>query len=256
MARLDALIMPSAVAPSPNTPFQALVDPKIRLSQTVKAISYWVNLAEKHNFNVLVVDNTKFATQIIQSLKAQISTSSKLHVVDVPLVSDLDIQRGKGSGETSTLIAGLKLLNLPGTANVAKVNARYITTNGLFLLEELCENFDFAAWPRPHLDSVDTTFFAGKVDFLEKAFAYVYAETDDLKEKFVENLYADFSIRNSDCRYVRFNYSPAIKGQSGTTGSNASFLNEFRLVSNLVRIRKLARKSLHFIKPKYQRGLK
>lgn len=102
---------------------------------------------------------------------------------------------------------------------------------------------------------MDTTFFAGKADFLAKAFSYVYAETDDLKEKFVENLYADFSIRNKDCKYVRFNYSPAIKGQSGTTGSHASSLNEFRMVSNLVRLRKFIRSTLYFVKPKYQRGL-
>jgi hypothetical protein len=126
--------------------------------------------------------------------------------------------------------------------------------NGLYLIDELEDDFDFAAWPRPYLDSVDTTFFVGKAGFLQQAFAYVYAETDDLKEKFVENLYADYSIRNTACRYQRFNYSPAIKGQSGTTGSKASPLNEFRIVSFIVRVRKVFRKTLSFIKPGYQRG--
>jgi hypothetical protein len=256
MARLDALIMPSAVAPSPSTPFQALVDPKIRLSQTTKAVTYWVKLAEKNDFQVLVVDNTGYAKEILHSLGNRISASSKLTVIDVPPVSEGDIKRGKGAGETSTLIAGLNHLNLPERSIIAKVNARYITTNGLFLIDELDESFDFAAWPRPHLDSVDTTFFAGKAGFLSKIFANVYTETDDLKEKFVENLYADFSIRNDTCKYVRFNYCPAIKGQSGTTGSHASPLNEFRMVSNLVRFRKFSRNVLYFVKPKYQRGLK
>lgn len=256
MARLDALIMPSAVAPSPATPFQALLDPKIRLSQTVKAVTYWVKLAEKNQFQVLVVDNTNFASEINNALKPRIASSDRLKVIDVPPVSPEDVNRGKGAGETSTLIAGLNHLNLPGDSIVAKVNARYIATNGLFLISELDENFDFAAWPRPRLDSVDTTFFVGKASFLSQSFSSVYAETDDLKEKFVENLYADYSIRNGDCRFIRFNYSPAIKGQSGTTGSNASPLNEFRMVSNLVRLRKLLRSTLHFLKPKYQRGLK
>lgn len=256
MARIDALIMPSAVAPSPSTPFQALVDPKIRLSQTKKAIRYWVKLAEKHDFRVLVVDNTGYAQKILLTLDKRISTSSKLNVIDVPPVSEFDVKRGKGAGETSTLIAGLNHLNLPEQSLVAKVNARYITTNGLFLINELDEGFDFAAWPRPYLDSVDTTFFVGRAGFLSKIFSYVYAETDDLKEKFVENLYADFSIRNDNCRYVRFNYCPAIKGQSGTTGSHASPLNEYRMVSNLVRFRKFTRSVLYFIKPKYQRGIK
>ncbi len=137
MARLDALIMPSAVAPSPATPFQALLDPKIRLSQTVKAVTYWVKLAEKHDFQVLVVDNTNFASRIIAALKPQIASSNRLQVIDVPPVSAEDIERGKGAGETSTLIAGLNYLNLDGDSIVAKVNARYITTNGLFLISEI-----------------------------------------------------------------------------------------------------------------------
>ena len=256
MARLDALIMPSAVAPSPDTPFQALTDPITRLSQTVKAVSYWVKLAEKRNFQVLVVDNTNYAHAIRNSLSSKISASTKLQIIDVPPISENDIRRGKGAGETSTLIAGLSFLNLPPEANVAKVNARYITTNGYFLIDELEDDFEFAAWPRPHLDSVDTTFFVGKANYLERAFAFVYEETNDLQEKFVENLYADYSIRNPQCNYVRFSYCPAIKGQSGTTGSNASPLNEFRMVSILVRVRKSLRLALHFIKPKYQRGLK
>ena len=256
MARLDALIMPSAVAPSPKTPFQALVNPQVRLQQTIKAINYWVKVSKKYNFQILVADNTGFADQIRAGLASTISQYSKLQIIDVPPVSEADTARGKGAGETSTLIASLAFLNLPPHSLVAKVNARYITTNGMFLIDELEDNFDFAAWPRPRFDSVDTTFFLGRVDFLEKAFKYVYEATDDLQEKFVENLYADFSIRNEKCNFIRFNYSPAIKGQSGTTGSNASPFNEFRMVSFLVRKRKSLRKALYFLKPKYQRGLK
>jgi len=253
MAKLDALIMPSAVAPSTKTPFQALVDPKIRLAQTVKAVRFWTNLAEKLDFQIVVVDNTGYAEAIKVGLPASSRESQKLQIIDLPVISDADIARGKGAGETSTLISGLNHLNLHENAVVAKVNARYITTNGIFLIDEIDSEFDFAAWPRPRLDSIDSTFFAGKVQFLREAFQFVYAETDDLQEKFVENLYADYSIRNSNCNFVRFNYSPAIKGQSGTTGSKASLLNEFRLVSFVVRFRKRIRETFKFIKPKYQR---
>jgi hypothetical protein len=256
MAKLEALIMPSAVAPSPETPFQALLDPEIRLRQTVKAICYWVKQAEKKNFKILVVDNTGYATNILQALPRKVAGASNLQIVDIPPITKADTSRGKGAGETSTLIAGLKILDLNDEAIVAKVNARYITTNGLFLIEEVEERFDFVAWPRPLLDSVDTTFFAGRSGFLREAFGYVYSETDDLRERFVENLYADYSIRNPNCNYVRFSYSPAIKGQSGTTGSHASPLNEFRMVSTLVRGRKSLRLALRFLKPRYQRGLR
>jgi hypothetical protein len=255
MAKLDALLMPSAVAPSPDTPFQALIDPRIRLNQTVKAIQYWVGKAEASDFRILVVDNTNFAKEIKSALPRKIQNSSLLEIREVPLISPQDVLRGKGAGETSTLMAGLALLDLPVDSIVAKVNARYIVTNGLYLIDELEENFDFAAWPRPRFDSVDTTFFVGRIGFLNDAFKYVYEKTDDLKENFVENLYADYSIRNQNCRYIRFNYCPAIKGQSGTTGSKASPLNEFRVVSLVVRFRKMIRKKISIIKPTYQRGL-
>lgn len=256
MAGIDALIMPSAVAPPVSTPFQALTDPSIRLNQTLRAIDYWVNVAEKRHFRILVADNTQFATAIKKSLSKKARKSRFLEIIDVPPVSDFDTSRGKGAGETSTLRRALEHLNLHNDAIVAKVNARYITTNGIYLLDEIDNIFDFAAWPRPLLDSVDTTFFAGKVKFLREAFEFVYENTDDLKEDFVENLYADFSIRNPTCRFVRFNYCPATKGQSGTTGTNASPLNEFRMVSLLLRIRKRMRNYFSFLKPKYQRGSK
>jgi hypothetical protein len=256
MAKLDALLMPSAVAPSPDTPFQALVDPKIRLRQTVSAINYWVRRANKFGFKILVVDNTNFAEEIKANLPRRTLSFPLLEIHNVPKLSLEDIQRGKGAGETSTLMQGLVLLDLPDDAIVAKVNARYKTTNGLYLIDEIEGDFDFAAWPRPYLDSVDTTFFVGKVSYLTSAFDFVYSETNDLKEKFVENLYADYSIRNARCRFQRLSYSPAIKGQSGTTGSKASALNEFRIVSFVVRCRKQFRKTLSFIKPSYQRGSK
>lgn len=237
MAKLNALLMPSAVAPSPDTPFQALVDPHIRLGQTVKAIRYWVRQANRFNFKIMVVDNTNFAEQIKAALPQRTLKSPLLEIHDLPLLSSEDTKRGKGAGETSTLIQGLALLNLPPNANVAKVNARYITTNGTYLIDALTDDFDFAAWPRPRLDSVDTTFFVGKAGFLQHAFSYVYDETDDLRERFVEKLYADYSIRNSECRYQRFNYSPAVIAQSGSTGQKTHPLNESRLVSLLVRYR-------------------
>ena len=256
MAKLDALLMPSAVAPSTDTPFQALVDPRIRLNQTVKAIEYWVGKAHRFNFQILVVDNTNYANEIELALPRKIRNSSFLDIRNVQPLSPQDVLRGKGAGEASTLLAGLALLDLPANSVVAKVNARYIATNGLYLIDELEEDFDFAAWPRPRLDSVDTTFFAGKAGFLDKAFRFVYEKTDDLKEDFVENLYADYAMGNQDCRFIRFNYCPAIKGQSGTTGSKASPLNEFRIVSQVVRFRKMIRKTMSVIKPSYQRGLK
>lgn len=256
MAKLDALLMPSAIAPSQNTPFQSLVDPNIRLDQTVNAIRFWVNQAHKFNFRIMVVDNTNYAEDIKRGLTRKILSSPLLEIHDVPVLSPQDVKRGKGAGETSTLQAGLGLLNLPNEAIVAKVNARYIVTNGLYLVEEIEGNFDFAAWPRPHLDSVDTTFFLGSVRFLNDAFKFVYEKTDDLKQDFVENLYADFAIRNPNCNFVRLNYCPAVKGQSGTTGSKASPFNEFRIVSFVVRYRKKLRTALSMIKPGYQRGLK
>ena len=238
MARLDALIMPSAVAPSPNTPHQTLIDPNTRLRQTVKAVTHWVKRGELSNFQVLVADNTNYGAIILESLPAKIAHSKILKIIDVPSISKEDILRGKGAGETSTLIAALIELDLPGNSKVAKVNARYKTSNGLYLVEQLSEKFDFAAWPRQDFLSLDTTFFVGKASFLFDAFEYVYRETDDLAGKFVEILYADFTLRNSQCRFERFDYSPSVIAQSGSTGAKTHLLSEARVVSVVVKSHK------------------
>lgn len=237
MARLDALIMPSAIAPSEKTPHQALVNPKVRLRQTVQAVSHWVRLAEKEEFQVLVADNTNFGEIIRDSLPKRVANSKCLKVIDVPLIDEKDIRRGKGAGETSTLISALTFLDLPGNSNVAKVNARYRTSNGLFLVQRLSDDFDFAAWPRRDLLSVDTTFFVGKASFLTDAFDFVYRETDDLVGNFVELLYSDYSIRNSSCNFERFDFPPAVIAQSGSTGAKTHFFGEARVVSMVVKLR-------------------
>jgi hypothetical protein len=201
----------------------------------------------------VIADNTGYSSKIERSTLGLLP-EHQLVVIDVPTPSAESTSRGKGAGESESLLFALQKLQLNPEAIVAKVNARYYTTNGYFLLSEIEHEFDFAAWPRPQLDTVDTTFFAGKASFLEKYIAQIAVEVDDLREQFVEVLYADYSIRNSDCRFVRFNYAPATLGQSGTTGAVASRWNEARTVSLVVRIRSWIRKKLHFVQPGYNRN--
>lgn len=251
---LDVLLMPSAVAPSPETPYQALLDPKIRFEQTIASVKRWARLARKYGFVIVVADNTGYSSRI-EAATINLLPTGQLLVIDVPTPTAESTARGKGAGESESLLFALQKLKLHPDSIVAKVNARYYTTNGYFLISEIDTDFDFAAWPRPQLDTVDTTFFAGKAGFLEKYIARIAVEVDDLREQFVEVLYADYSIRNADCAYVRFNYAPATLGQSGTTGAVASRWNEARTVSLVVRLRAWVRKKLHFVQPGYKRGL-
>jgi hypothetical protein len=255
VSKLDVLLMPSAVAPSADTPFQALIDPDIRFKQTVSSIKRWAKLAEKNEFVIVVADNTGYASRI-QDAVAGFTPGLQIQVIDVPRPTAESTSRGKGAGESESLLYALQQLKLDPESIVAKVNARYYTTNGLFLISEIENDFDFAAWPRPQLDTVDTTFFVGKAGFLETSIARIAVEVDDLREQFVEVLYADYSIRNLDCKFVRFNYPPATLGQSGTTGAVASRWNEQRTVSLVVRIRSWVRNKLYFIQPGYKRKLK
>ena len=240
MSKLDVLLMPSAVAPSPDTPFQALTDPDIRFKQTVASIKRWAKLARKYDFTIVVADNTGYASKI-EGATNTLLPRHQLLGIDVPTPT------------SESLLFALQKLKLQPELIVAKVNARYYTTNGHFLISEIEEEFDFAAWPRPRLDTVDTTFFAGKAGFLETYIARIAVEVDDLREQFVEVLYADYSIRNIECKFVRLNYAPATLGQSGTTGAVASRWNEARTVSLVVRIRSWIRKKLHFVQPGYKR---
>ena len=249
---LDVLLMPSAVAPSRETPFQVLLDPKTRFKQTVKSIRRWSLLAKKHGFTIVVADNTGHSERLRLAC-TRLLPPEQLIFLDVPAPTAESTSRGKGAGESESLLFALQKLKLHPDSIVAKVNARYYTTNGYFLISEIDSEFDFAAWPRPQLDTVDTTFFAGKAGFLEKYIARIAVEVDDLREQFVEILYADYSIRNKDCNFVRLNYAPATLGQSGTTGAVASRWNEARTVSAVVRMRSWVRRKLHFIQPGYKR---
>jgi hypothetical protein len=254
MSKLDVLLMPSAVAPSVDTPYQALLDPGIRFKQTIASIKRWAKLARKYDFIIVVADNTGYSSRI-EAATLNLLPTGQLLVIDVPTPTAESTSRGKGAGESESLLFALHKLRLSPETIVAKVNARYYTTNGYFLLSEIEHEFDFAAWPRPQHDTVDTTFFAGKASFLEKYIARIAVEVDDLREQFVEVLYADYSIRNADCEFVRFNYAPATLGQSGTTGAVASRWNEARTVSLVVRTRSWIRKKLHFVQPGYNRNV-
>jgi hypothetical protein len=75
---------------------------------------------------------------------------------------------------------------------------------------------------------------------------------EQINEKCDENLYVDYSIRNTECAYQGVNYSSEIKDQSGVTRSKASLFNEFRILSTVLRTRKASRRLLSFVKPGYQ----
>ena len=89
MAKLEELLMPSAVARSLDTPFQAVVDSKSRLLTAVNAISC---RATGYDFRVRVVSNINFVELIRATLPKSFLKSPSLEIHDVAWLISKDIQ--------------------------------------------------------------------------------------------------------------------------------------------------------------------
>jgi hypothetical protein len=247
MAKIDFLLMPSAVAPSLSTPFQSLAHPETRFQQTIRAVKKWSLVARKHQFRIIVVDNTGYIEQLRREI-LNFAPESDFVFLEAPPPTISSIRKGKGAGESESILFALKSLSLPSSTVVAKVNARYFVTNAVFLAESLADTFDLAAWPNERLDMVDTSFFLAQAGFLESLMQKVLVQVDDVQGQIVESLYAKYAIQDTSCNFARLKYSPAIVGQSGTTGKWASRWNEARTVSVVVRFRNCLLRSARRLK--------
>jgi hypothetical protein len=228
--------MTSAVEPSNKTPFQALLEPNIRLKQTKKAIRKWLRSTRNSEQILVLGDNTGWADRIARHFPGPI-LEGRLKIIDVDKPSLITVEKGKGSAEAITLLTMLKVVGAPNDSFVAKINARYFCNNWKFLSDRIEEKSDFAAWPSNHLDSIDSRFFVCKAGLLSQILPNVVAETDDISGKYAEMLYAKYSINIPSVKFQRFDYPPAIEGYSGTSGKKISGLGEYRTVSILVRLR-------------------
>ncbi len=235
--RVDYLLLPSAIAPSPSTPFQEITDPNLRMKQTIRAIKNWLRIADRLAFQIIVGDNTGHAKHLAREFKSRKVDPQKIRFLDLDQPSKDDIARGKGACETRALIEMLSDTQLSQDSIIAKSNARYFTTNAVSLIKALSDDFDFAGWPYPRMNLIDTTFFLGRTSFLKNILPEIYIKTDDRSGIFVEKLYATKTLFQSNCEFERLAYQPAIFGQSGSTGERRSILSEARVVSIVIRLR-------------------
>ena len=236
MADVRYILMSSAVEPSNKTPFQVLIEPKIRFKQTQKAIRKWLRSTKKDGQILVLGDNTGWAKSIAQSFPGPIA-DGRLQIIDVAKPNLDTVGKGKGSAEAFTLLTMLDTIRPPKDAFVGKINGRYYCNNWKFLTERIDQNTDFAAWPSSNLDSIDSRFFVSKAGILMLILQNVASETDDVSGNYAEMLYAKYSITSPNVKFQRFDYSPAIEGYSGTSGDKISWLGEYRTVSVFVRFR-------------------
>lgn len=248
------ILLPSAVEPPSSMPFLALRDKSARYEQTIKALKFWSSFQTLEGFEVKVVigDNTGWSDRLYKGAQKHYAEGS-LFSVDVPAPNDDVIQRGKGAAETDSLLWMLRQIDIPDSALVIKMTARQYCVNAADLLVHMPSESNFAAWPRPFLDSIDSRFYIGRAGYLRKVLPVVSKETDDLKGIFVEHLYAQLCIWDNRGGYVRLEHEPGILGQAGTTGTQLSRLSESVLIAYLVNFRRFLRLRLTWIQPKYAR---
>lgn len=251
MRRL-VLLLPSAIKPPTDMPFLTLRNDSQRLQQTVKALKYWSRYQNREDFDFIVIvgDNTGSAN-LIREKTSKFFSHQKLIFMDVPVPDPTVIARGKGAAETAAMLFMLDNFDFRDDDVVGKMTARQICSNGIDLFLSLETIPNFAAWPRPNLDTVDSRFYLSRASYLKKILPVIFQETDDLHGLFVEELYATYGIWANRGGFELFKHEPAILGQAGTTGTKLSIFSEANLISILVRLRKWLRVQLPFIKPSY-----
>jgi hypothetical protein len=176
-----------------------------------------------------------------------------LTVLDVPTPSEETIIRGKGAAETAAMQFMLENFSFQLDDVVGKMTGRQICSNAIDIFLALESTPSFAAWPRPNLESIDSRFYLANPIYLRELLKSVFAETDDMKGIFVEELYARFGLWNNRTGFELFKYEPAILGQAGTTGTKLSSLSEANMIAKLVKIRKWLRANISIIQPSYVR---
>jgi hypothetical protein len=253
-ARQLFILLPSAVEPPSNMPFLALRDPSVRFKQTLKALRFWSKFQNLDGFdvNVVIGDNTGWSKRLFQSASKGYRDGS-LIFVEVPRPLDEVILRGKGAAETEALIFMLNQVQIPQEAFVIKMTARQYCVNAADLLVRIPATANFAAWPRPFLDSIDSRFFIGRAAFLREVLPIIANGTDDMSGAYVENLYAQICIWDNRHGFVRLDHEPGILGQAGTTGTQLSILSESVLIGYFVAFRNLLRTKFFWIQPRYAR---
>lgn len=248
------MLLPSAIKPPIDMPFLTLRNESHRLSQTVKALKYWSRYQNRKDFELVVIvgDNTG-AAKLIEEKSRNFFSEGNLIVLDVPVPDSEVVARGKGAAETAALMFMLENYDFSEDVVVGKMTGRQVCSNAIDLFLSLETLPNFAAWPRPNLESVDSRFYLGSARYLKSVLPVIFRETDDLKGIFVEDLYAKYGIWENRGGFELFKHEPAILGQAGTTGTKLSKFSEANLVAMLVRLRKWLRVHLPFIQPSYMR---
>jgi hypothetical protein len=67
-----------------------------------------------------------------------------------------------------TILQTLEIFSLENKSFIMKSNARYFIFNWKLIIDRLPKDFDFAAWPSPDLNFLETGFYVAKVKALVK----------------------------------------------------------------------------------------
>jgi hypothetical protein len=223
VSQIEALLMPSAISPSSRTNQLSVTNSKIRLRQTLKSVKLW-RKSLPDTIPIYIGDNTQGWIILMGEIK-------KLNMKNVfvthvnPPNSDNFARGGAGYAETLTILQTLEIFSLENKSFIMKSNARYFIFNWKLIIDRLPKDFDFAAWPSPDLNFLETGFYVAKVEALVKGLPCILETIDETKDIFVEHLYLEHVTQRKE-KLTVFQFAPAIYGQRGHTGRKENYSSE------------------------------
>lgn len=225
------LILTSAIRPNLNSPGLLHLDEELRLNETLICLKKWKRIVDINNLNCILVDNTLNEFE----LKSKISSSliPNLQLVSVPALSKLELQRGAGYGELSSLEFVTNTLNINTDSLIIKCNARYYIRNFQNLFS-FVDNFNkIYFYTNLRVDRAETKFFISSFEHLKNFLKFAKDKVNYQPNMHLENLLARYIYLHAFNESIAWPIEPVIFGTSGHTGQKYRIINEAWVHNNV-----------------------
>lgn len=198
-----------------NVPFLQMVDPEIRLQESLMALSAWI--LDKSFNNIIVVDSSGYCLdkERLAEIGKQFGKNIEYHSF---LNTDGVREFGKGYGEGEIVKYAIensfvvknskKFVKMNGKQYVPFYEFLYMNRNGCF------EFFNLQGLGRV---AVDTRFYCVDTSYYVQDLMDIYKEVNDFKDNYLEHVFFE-KTKN------RINYylpkEPIVFGKQGSTNKN------------------------------------
>lgn len=213
-----------------TAPFTKLSDATGRMAATIRALTFWMSLCRDTEF--VLCDGS--GVDVSRDLKAAPGIdTSRIEVItfenDRPRVQ----AQGKGYGEGQIMKHALENSSILKSAkSFAKCTGKLWVDNFWSCVKAYNGTAGFSYFGFLSVAAIDTRFFIVDKDFFGATLLNSYADCDDSRGRYLENVYLE-SLGNINRNTWMLPVYPGIRGLSGTSGKEDQSSALKRLGKNL-----------------------